>query len=225
MRVRDVMTTPVITVHPGTSFKELVELMLGNGVSSLPVVDEEGILLGVVSESDLLPREARYRDKPAAKHRGLLGAFKDLMTGQPAWMRKANGSNARALMTHGVAVAEPSEPLRAVARRMVRAGRKHVPVVLEGRVVGMLSRSDVLKLFAASDDDIADAVIEQLNRCGYRPPDAVIDVQVKDGLVHLSGAVERASDVPVIHGVLRWVEGIVEVEDDLSYGRDDRKVS
>ncbi len=141
MHVRDVMTTDVVTVTPDAGFGEIVELLLDHGISGLPVVDADGALVGMVTEADLVSREAYGPER-----RRPLGLVLDYLRDRdPAWVRKASGTTARDLMTREVTTASPDDELRVIARVLLESGHRRLPVVrADGRLTGIVSRRDVL---------------------------------------------------------------------------------
>ena len=148
MRVRDVMTTDVVTVGPEATYGETVDRLLAHDVSGLPVTDHAGTLLGIVTEADLVSREAY-----GSQRRRALGLVVDYLRGHdPAWVRRASGATARELMTPVVTTASPDDDLRTAARRMLERGHKRLPVVAAGRLVGIVSRRDLLGPASASED-------------------------------------------------------------------------
>jgi len=151
VKARDVMTTTVVTVAPQTPYKEVVEQLVRPDVSSVPVVDADAGLLGLITEADFISKEA-YGHRRA---RGL-AMLADLLSARDHhWVTKATGWVAGDIMTKGVEVCAPHDDLRVLARRMLSTGVKRMPVVDESRLVGMVSRHDVLKLFDRPDADVA----------------------------------------------------------------------
>jgi CBS domain-containing protein len=143
VHVRDVMTTDVVTVGLDATYSEMVDLLLSHDISGLPVVDADGILLGLVTEADLVSREAY-----APERRRPLGLVADYLRNRdPVWLRKASGTTALEIMTHVVTTASPDDELRVAARRLLESGYKRLPVVAtDGRLAGIVSRRDVLAL-------------------------------------------------------------------------------
>jgi CBS domain-containing protein len=143
VHVRDVMTSDVVTVGPDATYGEIVDRLLSHDISGLPVTDADGTLVGIVTEADLVSREAYGPER--RRPLGLI--FDYLRERDPAWVRKAGGTTARELMTHLVTTASPDDELRVVARRMLESGYKRLPVIAtDGRLVGIVSRRDVLAL-------------------------------------------------------------------------------
>jgi CBS domain-containing protein len=212
--VKDLMTTQVVTVGPATPFKEIVACLAEHRVSALPVVDDDGLVLGVVSEADLLLKEE----------------FPDPDQDIPLfWTRrrrlerdKAAGATARDLMTVAVVSISPEATVPEAARRMHTAKVKRLPVVGErGRLLGIVSRADLLKVFNRSDADIRREILDEVIVGEFLLDPSRFFVQVHDGLVVLEGRVERLSLLPWVVRAVRGVEGVVRVENRLAYDVDD----
>lgn len=141
VHVRDVMTTDVVTVGPKATYGEIADRLLAHDVSGLPVIDGDGTLVGIVTEADLVSREAYGPDR-----RRPLGLIVDYLRDRdPAWVRKSSATTAADLMTRVVTTASPDDEVRVTARRMLESGRKRLPVVAsDGLLVGIVSRRDVL---------------------------------------------------------------------------------
>lgn len=140
MRVRDVMTAPAIVASSDATVGDVAATMLRHRVTALPIVDA-GRLVGIVTESDLVTRGVAADDLRG--HPTLRGAFIELIRGRPRWLE--TGVRAMDLMTKRVTTAAPDEDLIAVTDRMLSLDRKHLPVVEDGRVVGVVSRIDLLR--------------------------------------------------------------------------------
>ena len=210
MKVTDVMTTAVVTAELTTPYKRLAELMIEHGISGLPVLDEHGRLVGLVSEADLVDKEA-YGDRP----RRLLTVLHDAMVGPaPDLLRRAKALTASGLMTEAPVSARPDEAVAVVARRMIDLRLKRLPVVdMDGTLVGIVSRRDVLRAFTRSDDEIEAEIRTVLASPTHVPDDiAVVRVEVHDGLVTLWGTVEYPRDAGAVEGVVRRVPGVVAVD-------------
>ncbi|HLT70418.1 MAG TPA: CBS domain-containing protein [Acidimicrobiales bacterium] len=148
MKVRDVMTTAVVTVGPEATFAEVVDTLLDNDVGGVPVVDGAGRLLGVVTEADLVAKEA-YGDRP----RRALGLVVDYLRGHdPQWVRKAAGRTARELMTMAPVTVAPGDDLAVAAQFMLEFRHARLPVVEDGRLVGIVARQDLLEALRASGE-------------------------------------------------------------------------
>ena len=211
--VSDVMTRTVVVVNVSAPFKDVVRRMHEYRVSALPVVDDEQRLIGIVSEADLILKEDPELDEGAHLFEG---------RHRRQDREKAAGLLAQELMTTPVVTVTPDATLGEAARLMHRKGVKRLPVVEDaGRIVGILSRSDLLKVFLRDDADIEHEVREDVvRRTLWIDPDTVV-VSVHDGVVRLEGQLERRSLIPVLERLVTAVEGVVGVEERLSYVVDD----
>ncbi len=165
MKIADIMTSDVVSVRPDASFKEIVERLVRCDVSGLPVVDDEGHLVGIVTEADVTSKEAY-----GGHRRRALALLADLLSAREhRWATKAAGWEAADVMTEDVVTCSPDDEVRVVARRMLERGVKRFPVVRSGELVGMVSRQDILRMFARPDDtiqaEITRALATDLNRC------------------------------------------------------------
>ena len=216
--VKDLMTTPVVTVGPATPFKEIVARLAEHRVSAVPVVDDHGRVLGIVSEADLLLKEEfpqPDRDIPMfwTKRRRLE-------------REKAAATTARDLMSIAVVSIAPEATAAEAARRMHSAKTKRLPVVAEGgRLVGIVSRGDLLKVFDRPDQDIRRELADEVIVGEFMMDPDRFFIHVDDGVVGLQGQVERRSMLPYLVRAVHGVEGVVRVENRLAYDVDDRDLS
>jgi CBS domain-containing protein len=212
--VKDLMTTQVVTVRPATPFKDIVARLAEHRVSAMPVVDDAGRVLGVVSEADLLLKEEfpdPDQDMPLfwTKRRRLE-------------REKAAGSTARDLMSVAVVSISPDATVVEAARRMHRANIKRLPVIGEGgRLVGIVSRSDLLKVFNRPDRSIRREIMDDVVVGEFTMDPDRFFIHVDDGVVVLQGRVGRRSLIPYLVRAVHGVEGVVRVEDRLAYDIDD----
>lgn len=203
------MTSPVVRVAPETGFREIVSLLAEYDITAVPVVDGDGRPLGIVSEADLLRTLAAQEDPgsllpaPTLPEPGPGGAVTagDLMTGP-------------ALCT------TPGTSVVAAARLMSRHGVKRLPVLdEEGRVTGMVSRGDLLRVFLREDRVIRREIVEEvLGRVAGVSP-ALVGVEVDQGRVVLSGTVGEPHLIPIVVNLCRSVDGVVSVTDRLESDR------
>ena len=209
--VGEAMTHQVLTVHPDVPFKQIVELLVGQGIDAVPVVDEHGELLGVVSGSDLTCHE-----ESAPTIGQLLTAGRTTLT----HARKARARTARELMSSPARTTSPGTGVCEALHAMNRGHVGRLCVTDGGRLVGILTRSDLLRVFTRSDAsleaDVEDAVREAVGKAGRD-----LTVLVADGIAHLRGSVERASTAVLASSAARGVPGIVDVEDDVVAEVDD----
>lgn len=213
MKVRDVMTTEVVTVGPRSTFKQTVEKMVAARVSGLPVVVEDDQLVGIVTEADLMSKEAFGEGlRPMA-------ALLSFATGDRQWVGKATGLTARDVMSVNVVTVGPDEDIRAAARRMLREGVKRLPVVQDGKLIGIVSRHDLLEIFHRADADIAAEIDARLASPLYAPEDHHVTATVVDGVVTLKGFVAFELERPAMVGLAAQVPGVVAVVDELTWAR------
>ena len=205
VKVGEVMTTDIVSVAPDTPFKEVVERLVDEDVGSVPVVDERGKLVGLITEADLICKEA-YGDR----RRGLSLLMDALSARDHHWATKAGGSVASDFMTRNVVGCRSDEDVKAVARRMLDLGVKRMPVVDAGNLVGVISRHDILEMFARPDDAIACDVKRVLSDRNM-PDDHHVGFTVEDGVVTLTGDVRYKWDVPVVVSMVRPLPGVINV--------------
>ena len=209
--VGDAMTRQVLTVHPDTPFKQIAELLVGQGIDAVPVVDTAGQVLGVVSGSDLTCHE---ETAPT------LGQFLTHGRTTLTHARKARARTARELMTSPVRTIRPDAGVCDALKAMIRGGVGRLVVMDGGRLVGILARSDLLRVYTRSDESIQ-AEAEAAVRAAAGRPGAGIRVLVADGIVHLRGDVERSSTACAATGAAQSVPGVVDVEDEVVAEVDD----
>lgn len=215
LTVRDVMTKTVVVVTQDFPFKEIVRRMEEYRVSALPVVDGSGRLVGIVSEADLLPKE---EFNTRVEREALLFERKARRTARS----KASGLVASQLMTTPVVSIEPAASIARAARLIHKKGVKRLPVVDEaGQIVGIVSRSDLLKPFLRPDEEIGGEVREALSRPGSSIQARDLLVDVSEGVVMLRGIVEQRSMRPIVESTVLTIEGVVGVQNGMGYEVDD----
>ncbi len=219
MKVSEIMSSPPVTVSPQTSFKAALGLMLERGVSGLPVVQGDDQLVGIVTEADFVSKEAY-----GGTRRRALDVILDILGGgQSYWARKAEGLTVDEVMTHTPITASPDEDIRAAARRMV--GVKRLPVVdSEGRVVGVVSRHDVLELFRRPDAELRHDLVARYSNPAWSPETARFEVAVVDGVVTLTGSVAHPMDLVVMDSVAWSIPGVVGVHNKLAAREPDPRI-
>ncbi|MFF4948760.1 CBS domain-containing protein [Streptomyces chattanoogensis] len=211
--VGELMTRDVVHVRPDMPFKEIVQTLTENDVTAVPVVDATGRPVGVVSEADLLRKSA---DQP-----GQSG-----LTPVPhleAWERaKAEGARAEELMSAPPVCARQDWNVVEAARLMEVQNVKRLPVVDDtDKLVGIVSRRDLLRIFLRRDDAIREEIHRDvLDRTLGLAPSGVT-VEVRQGQVKLGGSVEVRSLIPIIERLCRTVDGVVSVTEHLAYETDD----
>jgi len=209
--VADVMTRTVVVVPGSAPLKQVVRAMREYRVSALPVTDPDGLIVGVVSEADMILRE----DPSVLEPHFFEGHSRR------DERKKAEALVARDLMTAPPVTVGPQASVADAARLMHERRVKRLPVVdLEGRIVGIVSRMDLLAEFLRDDGDIKAEVCRVLADDLSVASDQVL-VLVDDGVVHLEGRLERRSLVPSIWGAVRAVPGVVGLDERLTWELDD----
>jgi CBS domain-containing protein len=208
------MTADVVSVREGAPFKHVVALLARHRISGLPVVDDDEKVLGVVSETDLMVRQAARQD--GTRRRLALS---------PAGRRNAARVRARTagqLMSAPAITVRAGDSIAVAARTMAERRVNRLPVVDdEDRLVGIVTRGDLLQVFLRTDTDIrAEIIDEVVVRALWLAPRA-IGVSVRDGVVILEGRLERRSEIPVAEAMTRRVDGVVAVVNRLTYRLDD----
>lgn len=216
-RVDDVMTRDVATVRPETPFRDVVEVLISRRVSAAPVVDRFGYVVGVVSEADLLPKLRA-------------GGQRDVRT-VPGWRRraervKAAGRTAGDVMSQPAVTVLPSLAVAAAAHRLVAEHVRRMPVVDDlGRLVGIVSRGDLLKMQRRPDADIRREVVDDLLHRVLATQDGWLRVETHDGVVTLRGRLARRSACDRAVRLARPVTGVVDVVNLLDHDVDDTKLT
>jgi CBS-domain-containing membrane protein len=213
-KVKDVMTSEVICARPSTPYKQLVRLMAEAHVGSVPVIDDQRHVLGVVSEADLLLKPGTPAD---AVRRSVLAIRR-----RRAQRLKAGGGTAAELMSWPVVTVGPQATVAEAARQLHQYRVKRLPVTdAEGRLVGIVSQADVLKVFLRPDSEIGREIADQVLAGDLLADAEHVQVRVRDGVVLLEGTCERRSRIPALVHAVAGVEGVVRVENRLGYDRDD----
>lgn len=214
MRARDIMTTSVVTVSPETDIAEAVKLMLERQISGVPVIDASGRLIGILTEGDLMRRA-------------------ELVTGRQSWWInpisspeqeakayvKAHGLKVKDVMTKEVVTINEQEPLDRIAMVFEERGIKRTPVLRSGKVVGIVSRANLLRSLAVkkitdpapSDSQIRSAILATAAEdAAIRV--VLVDVTVDDGVVHLWGNTASEAEREAFRVVAENTKGVKEVQ-------------
>jgi CBS domain-containing protein len=204
--VRDVMTTQVVAVKPGATFKEMAATLRRFRISAFPVVDENEKVIGVVSEADMLAKEALANP----------GVVTELL--HHSDVRKAEGLTAGDLMTRQVVTASPDDPVEQAARMMHFLRVRQLPVINSGgQLVGIVSRSDVLSVFDRPDEDIRKDIVDTMLLHEFLVDPRQFTVSVEAGVVTMEGTPETPALGRDLVRKARHVPGVVAVRDRLSY--------
>jgi CBS domain-containing protein len=192
MKAGDLMTSPAVTVAARAPIQHVATLLLRRDIGAVPVVDAAGRLLGIVSEADLLRLEGELEPR-------------DRMLGAPPPPARV----AADVMTRDVTAVEERDTVARIARLMLEGGVRHLPVLRDGHVVGMVSRHDLLRVLARTDREIAAAVELTLRDEMLVPGTSCVGV--RDGVVTLRSRpdrIERELAATLVHGV----PGVIAVE-------------
>ncbi|MBY8874303.1 CBS domain-containing protein [Micromonospora sp. PLK6-60] len=213
-QVGDVMTRDVATVGEETPYREIVDVLIRRGVSGVPVVDGFRRVLGVVSEVDLLhkvERAGRPEERRVFEGRRRRTA-----------REKAAGLVARDLMTAPAVTTVPGASLPAAARQLDREAVKRLPVVDDlGRLAGIVTRGDLLRVHLRTDAEIREDVVQEVLRQVLAVRDGLVTVQVRDGLVTLDGRLDRRTAAELAGRLAAQVGGVVQVVNRIGYDVDD----
>ncbi len=210
--VSDVMTRRVVTASPETTFKDAVGLLQHNRVSGLPVVDRTGKLVGIVSEADLLNKaEKREPDAYVLESR----------------RHRLDRSRAAALdvasaMSRDVTTVRADAPIALAAREMHSRGFKRLPVVdPDGRVVGIVSRSDLLKVFLRSDQELRAEIGRVLDHAQRNWGASALDAEVTAGVVDLAGSFRSKNQLEATLRAVAGVDGVIGIRNRMAYESED----
>ncbi|GHE62920.1 hypothetical protein GCM10018785_34840 [Streptomyces longispororuber] len=219
-KVGAVMTRDVVTATYDTPFKDVAQLLHRNDISGMPVVDDERHVIGVLSETDLVMRQAEaddpYAPAPTGRRR------RRLLPGARERTAKARARTAGQLMSHPPVTVYAEDTVAGAARTMARHRVERLPVLDdEERLVGIVTRRDLLQIFLRPDADIRRDVVQGVLVDTLWPAPQTLAVDVLDGMVTLRGQVERSSEVPVAVRMTRQIDGVVDVVDKLTYRFDD----
>ena len=217
MKVEEIMTKDVITVSPKTPIHEAAELMIDHGVSGLPVVDDAGSVVGIVSEGDLILRE-KPRER-APWWRLFFGDAERLAREY----QKAHGMTVGEVMTRSLIAVSPDFPIESAALILDQHRIRRVPVVADGQLLGILSRGDLIKALAKappraggqpSDERL---VREMRARLAEEPwvSNRGIVVQAKDGVLSLWGLVLTETEKSAVETMARTIEGCKGIDSQL----------
>ncbi len=207
MRIDDVMTRKVWTVRPGWRLKEVAALLTEHGIGGVPVVDDEGHPLGVVSRTDIVIKETAEIPRSG----GLRSLFGRDETSAVAM--KVNARTAGEAMSAPAVTIDPDLPLSLAAAKMLKESVNRLLVVRREMLVGIITRHDLVRAFARSDaeveQEIRSDVITDLSW-----PDA-LELSIHDGEVMLRGHVDSVSDARALPRMVRHVLGVVSVDSEL----------
>ena len=212
MKVKDVMTTDVATTDPDTQLKEAARELVRRRISGMPVVDSDLQVLGVVSEADILAKEG-------SEPRGGGGFIQWLVDPGDPWITaRFDAVTVGEAMSTPAQTITPDRPIAEAATIMLDEGVNRLPVVdTDGKLVGLVSRGDLVRAFARPDDEIRREIEEDVVRKTLWLDPATLDVTVTNGIVTLAGDVASAADAELLPTLTREVPGVVQVSSSLTH--------
>jgi CBS domain-containing protein len=219
MNVQDLMTSVVVTVRPETPLKEVATILAQCGISGVPVVDEDDRVVGVVSEGDVL-----FKELGRSEQKGMFASLRQAQrTGSSP---KVEAQTAAQAMTAPARTIEPWRSASVAAARMLEDGVHRLPVVDdESRLVGIVTRADLVRAFVRSDAQIKREIREDvLERALLLETPAAVTVEVDQGRVSLGGTLRRRTDAELLLAFVARVPGVVEVESAIGWQEDDLKL-
>jgi CBS domain-containing protein len=219
MRVEDVMTVDVVTVKPETSLKDMARGLSRSRISGMPVVDDDGRVIGVISEADLLAKEQSEPDQRA----GTIARLVKRDEGEEP--SRLDATTVGEAMTTPAIIIEAHWPVAIAADQMLERGINRLPVVQQGRLVGIVTRADLVRAFARSDEQIARDIREvvALQQELWRDPRS-IEVRTDTGEVTLAGEARGHDEAVVLSKMVRTVPGVVSVRSALTWSEEDKAI-
>ncbi len=221
MNAADIMTPDVITVRPDTPLDQIVTVMLESRISGVPVLDEDAIV-GIVTEGDLLRRVELGSEPPRRSH---LLELVSRATPLAAEYVRSHGRKASEVMTENVITVEDTTPIADIARVLETRRIKRVPVLRDGKLVGIVSRANLLRALAtrlqatapslADDQRIRTALLAELRQHKWGAMVAQLDVTVENGVVDLWGVVHSQEQKMAVRVMAENMPGVTRVEDHL----------
>jgi CBS domain-containing protein len=208
MNVADVMTTDVVKVRPSMPLKGVAELLLSRGISGVPVVDAEGRMLGVLSETDVLAKERGSIDRRSLLHR--------LAT--RAEQAKLDATTAGQAMTSPAVTIPPYATVAEAAAKMLEHGVNRLPVIDGPTLRGIVTRADLVRAFVRPDAEIAHEIKDDVLRRRLWIKREDVQVSVERGNVRLQGHVQSEKVARQVESLVRDLPGVVEVDSYLRVG-------
>jgi CBS domain-containing protein len=218
MNVRDIMTSDVVTVRPETSLKDVATILTERRISGVPVVDEGGKVVGVVSEGDIL-----FKERGPCERTGVLAWFADPYDVEE--QLKLTARSAAEAMTTPAKTIAPRRLVSSAATEMLDEGVNRLPVVDdEGRLVGIVTRADLVRAFVRPDAEIEREIRENvLERALLLETPENVTVAVDGGKVTLDGFVELRTDAELIPRLVSRLPGVVHVESSVRWRTENPK--
>lgn len=218
MKASDVMTRDVVTVGPDAGIREIAALMTKHRISGVPVVGSDGDLAGILSETDLLHRTETGTER---KRKWWLAAFTD-SDSLARDFAKAHGLKARDVMSKAVVTVEVDTELREVAEIFDKRNLKRIPVLSDGKLVGIITQGDLVRALASTSPMVVDGEIDDQAlsqdivgriRVAHWLSSNLVNVAVEDGVVRLMGLVSSQDQRQALRVLAEETPGVVRVED------------
>ncbi len=215
MKIRDLMTKEVLTTRADASLKDTARRMVEAGISGMPVLDDDGFVVGIITESDFVNAEAERRQ--SWRRAGML-RFLDRRESIPSQERTVGDAMTTKVITLG-----PDADHSEAARLMQKARIKRLPIVEGDHLVGLISRTDLMRAFARPDEEIIEEIIDEVITNILWIDPAKVQVTSQEGNVTLAGRLETKSDVELLVELTKRLDGVVSVASNLSWEVDNTR--
>jgi CBS domain-containing protein len=220
LHIKDVMSRPALTVHPETPLKDVARLLVEQRISGLPVTDDQGRVVGVISEADLLQKEQGAANISHRHFAWLLGETEETRS----QLAKLAATTAGDAMTAPAVTIGGDRPLTEAAALMTSRKVNRLPVVDGDVLVGVVSRADLIRAYVRSDDELGAVIRDEVLHDTMWLNPRLFDVSVANGVVRIGGSVGRRSTAEVIARIAALVPGVVAVTSELHWDVDDREI-
>ena len=220
MFVQDVMTRGVLTVRRETPLKDVARTLIDAGIAGAPVVDQDGLVCGVISEADFLIKE----QGPTAFRRRSLDTWLGERPKVREQREKLAARTAGEAMSSPAITIAPERPLREAAAIMTGRGVNRLPVVVDGRLVGIVTRSDLVRAYLRSDEELKRTILDDVLLKALWLDPAAFRVTVANGEASINGHVDRRSMVKLVEEAIGLIPGIVAVHASIRWAINDRDI-
>jgi CBS domain-containing protein len=215
MKIEALMTKDVLTVGPDAPLKDVAAMLSEKRISGAPVCDRDNIVLGVISEADIIRKEQGL----APEVHGITRWLARLFDGE---LDKVEARTVREAMTAPAMTVRPFDPVSKAARLMVEHRINRLPVAVDGKLVGIVTRADLVRAFHRTDEEISGQIRDEVFvRALWLGPEE-LDLAVEEGVVTIRGTVETESDARVVEHLVRSIPGVVDVTAELTAREHDR---
>jgi len=219
-RIRDVMSSDVVSVGPNAPLKDVARLLVERGISGVPVVGGRGEVLGIVSEADFLAKERGPRGIARRPLSALFGESRETRE----QLAKLAATTAGEAMSAPAVTIDADRPITEAAALMADRRIKRLPVTEDGRLIGIVTRADLIRAYARTDEELAAAVRDEVLYQTMWIDPRTFEVDVRDGVVQIAGSVGRRSTADMIERITSLVPGVVGVTADIKWELDDRDI-